>query len=184
MSLPRRVAVAAAAVAFGVALAVAVAPAAANEAAGVVHGKELGFDDWNDEGIVSASSHSYSNLAGMWQAILWADKSLRSDGKPWAISDIDCRFGPETTYSTKRWQNRYDHLEVDGAVGNNTFTAAGWSMNFQEDRGTAEYQGQTAAGEYTGRNVGFVRNSAGEWAMYLNGDLKKIWYKSATFNQC
>ncbi|GHE92678.1 hypothetical protein GCM10018785_68540 [Streptomyces longispororuber] len=73
----------------------------------------------------------------------------------------------------KRWQNRYVHLHVDGAVGPKTFFTAGWGMNLQEDRGSAEYMGPTAAGGYTGRGIGFVRGAAGEWAMYLDGDLRR-----------
>ncbi|AQS65714.1 peptidoglycan-binding protein [Streptomyces pactum] len=165
-------------------LAVSATPAAASPSAGVVTGAGLPFDDFGDEGPVSASSHAHSNLAAMWQAILWADASYEQNGTPFDLSDIDCRFGPNTTYATKRWQARFG-LARDGIVGPNTFGALGpWSGSSSGGVEYFTYHGENAAGNATGREVAFRRNAAGEVAMWNQGDLKKLWYNSATFDSC
>ncbi|MFH8609988.1 peptidoglycan-binding protein [Streptomyces sp. NPDC018029] len=189
MSLWTKSAALAAGATLGTVLALSATPASADAAGGVVHGVGTWRDDWSDEGPISANSYAYSNTAAMWQAILWADKSLKPNGKPMDLSDIDCRFGEQTTYTTKRWQNRYGgNLEVDGIVGPATLTEA---IDKVDWNGGGEYElvytgtyGPSWTDERTGRYVSFVRAADGRWGMYLGNELKTLWYKDATFSQC
>ncbi|MEU1407896.1 peptidoglycan-binding protein [Streptomyces sp. NPDC005728] len=147
-------------------------PALASPSGGVVHGTGDFRDDWNDE-YVDASHNAHSNVAAMWQAILWADKKLSYDG-------IDCRFGPGTVAATKSWQTTYhvpgDH---DGKVGKNTFGRASDFLS-----GSAGSSNQIKYTGEDGRYVTFKRTDNGRWGMYLGNDLKTLWYNNATFNAC
>ncbi|MEV3854157.1 hypothetical protein AB0J38_07500 [Streptomyces sp. NPDC050095] len=53
-------------------VAVSATPAEASPSGGIVHGTSDPLDDWFDE-AVSASAYSHSNVAALWQGILWAD---------------------------------------------------------------------------------------------------------------
>jgi hypothetical protein len=159
--------------------------AQANEEQGVVAGSGYYKDDWNDEGIVSTASHRSSNLAALWQAVLWADKSLKPDGHPMSVGDIDCVFGAQTEYTTKRWQRRYaaGGLVADGIVGPKTLSYAARKL----DEGGSNrfiYYGLTANQEPTGRSITFIRAGNGTWSMYLGNDLRPLYYNSASFNAC
>ncbi|WP_138046608.1 peptidoglycan-binding domain-containing protein [Streptomyces montanus] len=160
-------------------------PAQASEAQGVVSGGGYYKNDWDDEGIVSTSSHSRSNVAAMWQAVLWADKSLKPDGEPMSLADIDCVFGAQTQYTTKRWQHRYAAagLVADGIVGPKTLSYAARKLD-EAGGNRYVYQGLTADFEPTGRSVMFVRSSSGVWSMYRGDDLRTLYYNAATFTAC
>lgn len=100
------------------------APAQANPAEGYISGAPgLLTNDWANEGEITRWSHAYSNAAGMWQAILWADGAIEQNGTTFDESDIDCEFGPNTEYATRNWQSRHQ-VGVDGRVGPQTFGRA------------------------------------------------------------
>ncbi|MFC7307225.1 peptidoglycan-binding protein [Streptomyces monticola] len=160
-------------------------PAHASEGRGVISGSGYYKDDWSDEGIVSTTSHRRSNVAALWQAVLWADKSLKPNGNPMSVGDIDCVFGPQTEYTTKRWQRRYASagLESDGIVGRKTWSYA--ARKLDEGGGNRYvYHGLTADMGPTGRTITFVRAANGVWSMYLRDDLEPLYYNSATFSSC
>ncbi|MFJ9542136.1 peptidoglycan-binding protein [Streptomyces sp. NPDC101225] len=172
MSLRTKAITMAVAVTLGGGITLGASPALASPSGGVVHGKGNFRDDWNDE-YVDASHHAHSNVAAMWQAILWADKKL-------SYSGIDCRFGPATAAATKKWQTTF-HVRggADGKVGRNTFGRA--SDFLSGSAGSSHQIKYTGMG---GRYVTFKRADNGRWAMYLGNDLKTLWYNNATFNAC
>ncbi|MFI6226601.1 peptidoglycan-binding protein [Micromonospora echinospora] len=148
-------------------------PAHASASGGVVHGTGDWRDDWSDEGDLSQSAYARSNVAAMWQAILWADGKLTS------TADIDCIFGPDTHTATMSWQRAHD-LDDDGIVGKNTFGEASWNLS-----GTSGSGNQIIYyGSYGGRYVTFTRVDNGRWGMYLGNELKTLWYNDATFSAC
>ncbi|MFE0107394.1 peptidoglycan-binding protein [Streptomyces sp. NPDC059009] len=145
--------------------------ASATAADGIaISGQGNPFDDWWNEGTLTTSAYNHSNVAAMWQTILWADGYLNWD-------DIDCSFGPKAKEQTIWWQ-RYHDLRGDGMVGPKTFKKA------TEDR-LAELGGNKYrwVGK-TGRHITFYRAANGKWGMYLGNDLKTLWYGKATFNKC
>lgn len=174
MSLRTKAATLAVAAAFTGGIALSASPAVANPSGGVVHGKGDNFkDDWSDE-YVDASSHAHSNVAAMWQAVLWADEYISS------TSQIDCRFGPDTVAATKAWQrNLLGPDQADGKVGEKTLTRA--SRYLQGKAGSAHTIRYNGVG---GRYVTFKRTDNGRWGMYIGSDLRTLWYNDATFNNC
>ncbi|OYP19243.1 hypothetical protein CFC35_36110 [Streptomyces sp. FBKL.4005] len=99
-------------------LALSSTPASASAGQGVIAGVDIPWDDWGDEGPISATDYATSNVTAMWQQILWADGLL-------SWSDIDCQFGPTTTAATKNWQTKYQVPGgADGIVGQNTLNRA------------------------------------------------------------
>ncbi|MFD9903592.1 peptidoglycan-binding protein [Streptomyces sp. NPDC059063] len=153
-------------------VALSASPALASPSGGVVHGTGDYRDDWNDE-YVDASNHAHSNVAAMWQAILWADKKL-------PFSGIDCRFGPDTVRATKSWQTTYEVPGgADGKVGTKTFARAAEFLSGSAGSGNSiKYTGED------GRYVSFKRTDDGRWGMYVGSDLRTLWYNNATFNVC
>ncbi|WP_416905444.1 peptidoglycan-binding domain-containing protein [Micromonospora echinospora] len=148
-------------------------PAHASASGGVVHGTGDWRDDWSDEGDLSQSAYAHSNVAAMWQAILWADGRLSS------TADIDCIFGPTTHTATRVWQQDR-RLEDDGIVGKNTFSAASRNLSGASGSGNQIVY----HGAYGGRYVTFTRVDNGRWGMYIGSELKTLWYNDATFSAC
>ncbi|GLY21597.1 hypothetical protein [Micromonospora sp. NBRC 101691] len=148
-------------------------PAHASASGGVVHGTGDFLDDWDDEGPISQSAYAYSNVAAMWQAILWADGRLSS------TADIDCRFGPGTHSATVAWQ-KGNYLAGDGIVGENTLFVASLSLSGSAGSGNRI----TYDGAYGSRYVTFTRVDNGRWGMYVGNELKTLWYNDATFSAC
>ncbi|MEU4529000.1 peptidoglycan-binding domain-containing protein [Micromonospora ureilytica] len=154
------------------AVAVPATPASANVSQGYVTGSGTWTDDWNDEGPISASTRSYSNVVAMWQKILVADGYL-------AASGLDCRFGAVTTAATKRWQSDRG-LVSDGVVGPKTLAKAATRLSRYEDDSWFYYDG-------LGSNfIYFGRLPDGRWDMSPGLDLEwePLSYTSATFNIC
>ncbi|MEU7751866.1 peptidoglycan-binding domain-containing protein [Micromonospora sp. NPDC049101] len=152
------------------AVAIPAAPASANVSQGYVTGSGTWTDDWGDEGPISASTRSYSNVVAMWQKILVADGYL-------AASDVDCRFGPTTTAATRRWQTDRG-LVSDGVVGRRTFATAATRLTTYE--GWFYYDG-------LGSNfIYFGRLADGKWDMSLGPDLEwqPLSYTYASFSIC
>jgi Putative peptidoglycan binding domain len=98
-------------------------PAEANVSQGFLAGAGVVTDDFGDEGTLSTSSHANSYATGYWQAILWADGALESNGTTFDEADIDCQFGPNTAAATRNWQSTHG-VGVDGVVGPQTFGRA------------------------------------------------------------
>lgn len=80
-------------------------------------------DDFGDEGEIDSNSHTQSMATGLWQAILWADGAIESNGSAFDTSDIDCDFGPNTTAATRNWQSTHG-VSVDGSAGPQTLSRA------------------------------------------------------------
>ncbi|MEV7536981.1 MULTISPECIES: peptidoglycan-binding domain-containing protein [Streptomyces] len=149
-------------------IAVTAAPASASVGSGYVSGVETWTDDWYDEGPLTTSSNSHSNVVAMWQAILWADGKL-------AYSGIDCRFGSGTYNATRAWQAAYG-VGVDGKVGSETFKKA--ATYLRASNGKYIYDGTN------GRYVTFTRSSEGIWGMYVGNDHHQLGYGYANFDVC
>ncbi|MFI2711605.1 peptidoglycan-binding protein [Micromonospora sp. NPDC018662] len=144
-------------VTFGT-LAMSAGPASASVSQGYIAGSGTWTDDWGDEGPVSASTRSHSNVVAMWQMILWADGYL-------ARSDVDCRFGPATTAATKQWQSDRG-LVSDGVVGSKTLTRAATRLGVWEGEGWFYYDGVGSRLFHLGRRAD------GRWDMTLGPGLE------------
>ncbi|SIN43198.1 peptidoglycan-binding domain-containing protein [Micromonospora cremea] len=153
-------------------LTISAVPASASVNQGYVAGSGTWTDDWGDEGAISASTRSHSNVVAMWQMILWADGYL-------ARSGVDCRFGPVTTAATKKWQSARG-LVSDGVVGPRTLARAATRLSVYEGEGWYYYDGAGTKFIY------FGRLDDGRWDMSLGPDLewRPLSYTSATFSIC
>ncbi|MEU0098680.1 peptidoglycan-binding domain-containing protein [Streptomyces sp. NPDC006267] len=115
----------AAAPAVGAALALTVTVTTATPAAAsgsysgraYVHGGGTVNNDFDDEGVVNVATHRSSNVACLWQTVLWAHGYLPSSG-------IDGVFGDQTHAATRKFQADKG-LVVDGSAGRNSWTKAG-----------------------------------------------------------
>ncbi|MEV0495638.1 peptidoglycan-binding domain-containing protein [Streptomyces atratus] len=129
-----------------------------------VYGAGTFGDDWNNEGVLSTSTHAYSNATCLWQKILWADGKIASS------SDIDGIFGTQTYNATKAWQQSYGDglLTVDGVVGKGTFGRAGGWVGWT---GGSEAAGQTLNLIYVGTAHRFdlKRDTDGNY-QFVDGD--------------
>jgi hypothetical protein len=101
----------------------AASPAAANTSEGFVAGAGVVTDDFGDEGVIDYNSNNKTVAAGMWQAILWADGAIETDGTAFDLADIDCNFGSNTTAATRSWQSTHG-LSADGSAGPITLSKA------------------------------------------------------------
>lgn len=73
-------------------------------------------DDWDDEGLLGENLPVRSDLAAMWQTVLWADGYLDR-------SRIDCHYSKRTRRATRAWQSNHA-LPADGIVGPQSFGRA------------------------------------------------------------
>ncbi|MBC7269338.1 MAG: peptidoglycan-binding protein [Streptomyces sp.] len=129
-------------------------PASANISQGYVFGSGTITDDWGDEGpLWSGSQYRISNAVGLWQYVLWAEGAIEQNGTAYDYADIDCDFGPNTTYATRRLQSRWG-LDADGAVGGQTFSIA--DNHLRGDTGRVTYYGRARA-------VTFIRTTGGAY---------------------
>lgn len=117
----KRVAVPAigAALAIGINVTIATPAAASGSYTGraFVHGTGAVSDDFDDEGVTNVTTHRNSNVACLWQTILWANGYLPSSG-------VDGVFGDQTDAATRNFQ-RDKGLSADGSAGRNSWTKAG-----------------------------------------------------------
>ncbi|MFD1663548.1 peptidoglycan-binding protein [Streptomyces caeni] len=145
-------------------LAVGTSPAAASgtySGRPYVYGAGDFSNDWGDEGILSTSTHTYSNATCLWQKILWADGFLGSR------SDVDGIFGSATRDATRAWQ-RYHGLSDDGVVGKATFGVA--------DGGLRDWDGNGALDTFDGYRWNFSvwRDSKGRYGFNDGYDNKRL----------
>ncbi|MFI1565386.1 peptidoglycan-binding protein [Streptomyces sp. NPDC020490] len=131
--------------AVGGALALTASPASASIAQGYVSGAGDTMNDWGDEGTLSASSHSHSNATALVQQILWAEGVKEQNGTAFDWSDIDGKYGPNTTYAVKQLQKMLNsvlgaRLTVDGKAGPKTLGAADFFLA-DNGNGTVTYIG-------------------------------------------
>jgi hypothetical protein len=92
-------------------------------------------DDFGDEGVLSISTHTYSNATCLWQKVLWADGLL-------SWEDIDGIFGQKTHDATRVFQVVYTPNEPDdGSVGRKTFSAAWGLKDIDGDKTVDRYDG-------------------------------------------
>lgn len=183
LSRTRLSAAAVAALAAG-AMAVSASPASASAGSGYINGGGTYTNDFGDEGDLSSSSYANSTATCLWQQILWAEGATESNGSRYDLSDIDGRFGPNTTYATKKLQSRWG-LTADGWVGGNTFGRADSKLRY--------VSGSTASGEYLRvrydgayHDLDFLRATNGRYIIYTDGDRNKGGpvYASYTANYC
>ena len=135
----KRTVIAAATLAIGVGLALG-PTAQANTTQGYIAGGGSVTDDWSDEGLLSISSHANSNATAVWQWVLWAEGATEKDGTRYDKADIDCQFGPNTTYATKNLQTTWN-LIVDGKVGKQTFGTFDQFLDLGSNGTTVTYYG-------------------------------------------
>ncbi|MDH6523284.1 hypothetical protein M2163_000211 [Streptomyces sp. SAI-135] len=134
--------------------ALSTSPASASISQGVVFGSGTITDDWGDEGpLWAGGTYQLSNAVGLWQYVLWAEGATEQNGTAFDYADIDCDFGANTTYATKKLQTRWG-LGADGAVGSQTFSIA--DNHLRGSTGEVTYFGRAHA-------VTFVRSSAGSY---------------------
>ena len=98
-------------------------PAHATTAEGWFAGTGVITDDWGDEGLLSTSHNRVSHATKLWQLVLVADGAIEQDGTTYDLSDVDCDFGPNTAYATRRWQSAHG-VGSDGIVGPQTLGRA------------------------------------------------------------
>ncbi|WP_411099871.1 peptidoglycan-binding domain-containing protein [Streptomyces sp. x-45] len=136
------------------AMALSTSPASANVSQGVVFGSGTITDDWGDEGpLWTESKYRVSNAVGLWQYVLWAEGATEQNGTAFDYADIDCDYGPNTTYATKKLQARWG-LAADGAVGGDTFSIA--DNHLRGNTGRVSYTGKV-------RTVFFIRADSGNY---------------------
>ncbi|WP_165986710.1 peptidoglycan-binding protein [Streptomyces sp. YIM 98790] len=145
-------------------LALSTSPAAASgdySGRAYVFGAGSFTDDWGDEGLLSTSSHTYSNATCLWQKILWADGYLNS------TADIDGIFGAKTRNATVALQRDFG-LGDDGVVGKETF---GWADRWLVYESGSTTSGSTLKLTYVGlvRNITITRDASGRHGFY-DGD--------------
>ncbi|MER5446921.1 peptidoglycan-binding domain-containing protein [Streptomyces sp. NPDC002764] len=174
MSLRTRALALTVAAAVGGGLALTASPASASVSQGWFSGSGDPSNDWGDEGTLSASSHARSNATALVQMLLWADGAKEQNGTAFDWSDIDGKYGPNTTYAVKSWQKLYNSklgagLVVDGKAGPKTLGAA--DVSLYADGGTVTFQGWK-------HNVTFKR-SGGKY--YLKVNNSRGW-KLASYN--
>ncbi|WP_424854102.1 peptidoglycan-binding domain-containing protein [Streptomyces sp. SAI-170] len=157
------------------ALALGASPASAAASDGYVSGGGSFYDDFDDEGTLSTSSHAKSNATCLWQIILYAEGVKESNGTLYDKSDIDGKFGANTKYATKQLQRAWG-LTQDGIVGKKTFGAADEKWNASTRAGELEYRGSSsdASKRYKLRYHGsryyfdFYRTASGKYRFYHN----------------
>ncbi|MFE9699142.1 peptidoglycan-binding protein [Streptomyces sp. NPDC006270] len=124
-------------------------------------------DDWRDEGMLGEDLPLRSDLAALWQTVLWADGYL-------GRADIDCRFAGETPRATRVWQSNRK-LGADGIVGPLTLARAGERL--VEREGEVFYRGA----EHT---VSFRRAPDGRYLVEDDGSYKPLRRDRATLTVC
>lgn len=132
-----------------------------------VSGEGAPADDWRDEGMLGEDLPLRSDLAALWQTVLWADGYLRRD-------DVDCRFAGETLQATRAWQSNRK-LGADGIVGPRTLARAGEQLG--ESGGEIHYKGA----EHT---VSFRRAPDGRYLVEDDGSYKPLRRDRATLTVC
>lgn len=122
-------------------------------------------NDWGDEGVLSTSTHKYSNATCLWQKILWADGYLPS------TSDIDGIFGSQTKSATIALQEDFN-LTADGKVGRQTF---GWADQWLDYVSGSTASGQSLKLRYIGaeHNITVVRNTSGTYQFWDGDGVKR-----------
>jgi hypothetical protein len=137
------------------------------------------LDDWGDEGTIrSNGSYSHSNVAGLWQTILWADGLLSQ-------SQIDCQFGPITAAATRTWQRTY----MPGRPETGAADPATWARAddfIGNDPLGPEYFRYLGLG---GRFIQLHRYGAGvsnphRFDVNFFGEWRGSWYNSVTISFC
>ncbi|MBB1262229.1 peptidoglycan-binding domain-containing protein, partial [Streptomyces alkaliterrae] len=109
-----------------------------------------------------------SDLAAMWQTILWADGYLDR-------SAIDCHHAGATLRATRAWQSN-NRLPADGIVGPLTFGAAGERLVRGAD-GLVVYRGER-------HRVPFRRADDGRYLVEDSGTYRPLRRDRATLRIC
>ncbi|MGC0330579.1 hypothetical protein RKD23_003569 [Streptomyces sp. SAI-170] len=140
-------------------------PAAASISQGYISGGGPIADDWTDEGTLSSSSHSRSNATALLQQILWAEGVKESNGTAFDYSDIDGKYGANTTYAVKQLQKLYNRdfgagLTVDGKAGKKTLGFASRNFLFDGGAGKVDYIGE--------KHVVTFKRSSGKYQLKVN----------------
>ncbi|MFD3519852.1 peptidoglycan-binding protein [Streptomyces sp. NPDC058653] len=124
-------------------------------------------DDWEDEGLLGESMPPRSDLAALWQTVLWADGYLDR-------SQIDCHYAGATVRATRAWQSNHG-LAADGIVGSQTFGRAGERLVL--DKGLVTYRGDD-------HTVPFRRADDGQYLVKDSGTYRPLRRDTATLQVC
>jgi hypothetical protein len=139
-------------------------------------------DDWRDEGTVRPNgSYWFSNVAGLWQTVLWADGLLNQNL-------IDCRFGNITSAATRAWQRTY----LAGTPNSDTGAADPNTWGRADDFIVPD---PVLGGEYFrylgtgGRYILFHRYGGGilnpyRYDVNFFGEWRGTWYNSVSISFC
>lgn len=115
-----------------------------------------------DEGVVNVSTHRNSNVACLWQTVLWANGYLPSSG-------IDGVFGDQTDAATRNFQ-RDKGLVADGSAGRDSWTKAGDRISQQDNQNGWLYvvfDGVTGArSAYSSHDFVLQRSPDGNYRFY------------------
>ncbi|MFF7034706.1 MULTISPECIES: peptidoglycan-binding domain-containing protein [Streptomyces] len=161
--------------AIALTLGLSASPASAKASDGWVRGYDTFTDDFDDEGVLSKTSHTRSNATCLWQRILWAEgakyrPSLEAPDRLFKSSQITGIFDDATYRATRALQARWD-LGVDGEVGKASLGRAGTHLR--------KKSGSTARGKklvlrYSGdaHTITIERNTEGK---YLFKDRNNGW---------
>ncbi|WP_327371763.1 hypothetical protein [Streptomyces sp. NBC_01217] len=129
-------------------------------------------NDWNDEGPIGYGNTT--NVAGLWQWILWSDGYLRY------TSDIDCVFGSGTQAATRQWNLDHSWGELDsGRAEVQSFANADNGLRFGGDYNSTlqyVYYGDSA------RPVTFLRGKSDHGAYYFRNPATGSWISAAYNN--
>ncbi|MBW1602601.1 hypothetical protein JJV70_10885 [Streptomyces sp. JJ66] len=132
-----------------------------------VSGDGAPADDWEDEGLLGEDLPIRSDLAALWQTVLWADGYLER-------SDVNCRYTGPTVQATRTWQSNRK-LAADGIVGPLTFGRAGEQL--VERDGAVHYTG-------TEHTVEFRRAEDGRYLVEDVGSYRPLRRDRATLDVC
>jgi len=153
-----------AALAVGLSVTIATPAAASGSYSGraYVYGSGTVSDDFDDEGVVNVTTHRNSNVACLWQTILWANGYLPSSG-------IDGIFGDQSDAATRNFQ-RDRGLVADGSAGRNSWTKAGDRISQQDNQNGWLYvvfDGVTGArSAYSSHDFVLQRSPDGNYRFY------------------
>jgi hypothetical protein len=158
---------------IGATLALGASPASASASSGYVSGGGHFQDDWGDEGTVSTSAYSTSNVACLWQKVLWAE-GLYTESK------INGHFSTETRISTQRLQSRW-HISTTGKADQATFNTAATHGRLRFVSGSTA-NGKVLTLKYQGIAHHFTlhRNTDGRYVFYADGDWRSARYRGSS----
>lgn len=137
------------------------------DSGGYLRGSGPLADDWRTAGPLEEGRTSPSDLAGMWQSVLWADGYLSQP-------HVTCRYDSATAVATRVWQSNHQLL-ADGIVGPATFAAAGERLSPRPP--WTVYRGQLY-------DLPFHRHDTGYYEVWDVGRFRRLRTDAVTLARC